>query len=409
MMNPPAKVLLGLVSLGLLCGVAQAQDEPQPPKPPVFPTLFQNPVGVNAYEDWVYAGDLVQNNRLADAMMEPDAPLALKRQLCSDPAVQQALLRLHTSLDKPAQAPPIPQEQGEGLSPAYAEFRKLARLMGTQIQVYFADGRVDAALETLNDGLRFSSRLQSGPTFSGLVGVAIEAIVVKDFARHLDQLSEYHCRRLQRMMEDWLETPSPVMAVLVRQKQEALQELDAKRNDLKGLGLRVVQHYDRSEDLPPEGQALLERLQTRPGDIGPALDDARTLINLQYDSVLAALKLPIKERRPLQEVETTTLGGKLFTILDPSFDYTMSRYDRRDATFRLLRVHAAIHRYRWEHNRLPDSLADLHVGALNTDPFTGKGFLYRRDGDTYDLSSFGPVERDAQGKASSMPNRPIRL
>ncbi len=281
--------------------------------------------------------------------------------------------------------------------------------MGTQIQVYFADGRIDAALEMLNDGLRFSSRLQSGASLSGFVGVAIEAIVVKSFARHLDQLSEYHCRRLQRMMEAWLELPSPIGAVLARQKQEALQDLDAKRNDVKALALSVVQRYPDDEDLHPEAQALLERLQSRPGDIGPALDEAKTLIGIRYESVLAGLKLPLKERNPLHEVETTTLGGKLFTVLDPSFNYTISRYNRRDATFRLLCVHAALHRYRWEYNRLPDSLADLHIGALNTDPFTGNGFLYRRDGDTYDLSSFGEVERDSQGRAPSMPTRPIRL
>lgn len=409
MRNAPPKILLGMGALCLLCGAARAQDEPRPPKPPVFPTLFKNPVGLNAYEDWVYAGDLVQNNRLADAMLEPDAPLTLKRQLCNDPTVQQALLRLHASLDKPAQAPPIPQEMGEGLYPAYAEFRKLARLMGTQIYVYFADGRIDAALEMLNDGLRFSSRLQSGASLSGLVGVAVEAIVVKSFARHLDQLSEYHCRRLQRMMEDWLELPSPVVVVLARQKQEALQELDAKRNDLKELALRVVQHYPADEDLPPDGEALLERMQTRPGDIGPALDDARMRITLQYDNALADLKLPIKERVPLQKVETTTLGGKLFHILDPYFQNTIYRYDRRDATFRLLCVHAAIRRYKWEYNFLPKSLADLHVGTLATDPFTGNSFLYKRDGDTYDLSSFGPVERDAQGKAPSVPTQPMRL
>ncbi len=116
MRNALSKILLGMGALCLLCGVARAQDQPEPPKPPVFPTLFQNPVGLNAYEDWVYAGDLVQNNRLADAMLEPDAPLALKRQLCNDPIVQQALLRLHTSLDKPAQVPSSPQE-GEGFGP----------------------------------------------------------------------------------------------------------------------------------------------------------------------------------------------------------------------------------------------------------------------------------------------------
>jgi hypothetical protein len=62
----------------------------------------------------------------------------------------------------------------------------------------------------------------------------------------------------------------------------------------------------------------------------------------------------------------------------------------------LFGVHAAIRRFRWEQDRLPEGLEELRLGDLATDPFTGKGLLYRRTGRiTYTLSSVGPPKRDA--------------
>ena len=183
---------------------------------------------MNGYEDWVQAGDLIRDNKLVDQAIEVSAPLTLKRRVLGDPTVQKALSLLREGLNKPAQSPHLMPDE-HTLLPELAPFRKLARLMALEMYVRFADGRTDAALDSLQDGLRFGYRTQTNTIISGLVGVAIDAVVLNAFSSHLDQLSEYQCSRVQRIVEEWLDWPSPIAALLNAEKQFALRTLEAKR------------------------------------------------------------------------------------------------------------------------------------------------------------------------------------
>ena len=394
-------------ALCLLCGVARAQDEPEPPKPPSLPLLFKTQTNTNAYEDWVQAGDLIQNNKMVDAATEQGASLTLKRRLLADATIQQTLQLLHHSLDKPVHSPHVNTDENTAF-PEYTEFRKVSRLLGIQIYVCFADGRVDAAMEAMSDGLRFGYRMQSDTLISGLVGVAMQSIVLKSFAAHLNQLSEYQCSHLQRFVEEWVEAPSPSVTVFAGEKQLTLRMLDTMRNDVKRMEQIVSQSY--SEDASPDAdtQALMAHWKTHPQDIGPSVDHARTLVVAYYDSVIANLKLPLKERKPVVEVKDKSPGGKLFEMLAPVLHQVSDKYDQAQAMMRLLGVHAAIRRYKWEHNFWPKNLAELHVGHLTDDPFTGDSMAYQITGTGYDLYSKGPFQTDENGKPLST-RKQVRL
>ena len=70
------RFIVFLLSVALLCvtaGMVYAQDAPDPPRPPMFAKLFPLPTGMNGYEEWVQACDLIQNNKRAD--VDPDATL----------------------------------------------------------------------------------------------------------------------------------------------------------------------------------------------------------------------------------------------------------------------------------------------------------------------------------------------
>ena len=60
-----------------------------------------------------------------------------------------------------------------------------------------------------------------------------------------------------------------------------------------------------------------------------------------------------------------------------------------EARLRLLAIHAAILRYRWERDQVPASLADLNLGDLAIDPFTGQPLTYEPLGRKYRLASAG--------------------
>ena len=398
--------MLSLMGLGL----ARGQDKPPVFEPPVFSRLFTQPSGQNGYEEWVQAGDLIRDNKMMDAAMEPGATLTLKRRVLAEPDVQKALHLLREGLGKPAQSPHLMPDENT-VFPELGPFRKLARLLMTEIYVRFADGRTDAALDSLQDGLRFGYRTQTNTLISGLVGLAIDAIVLKEFSSHLDQLSEYQCLRLQRIVEEWLEWPSPIASLLNAEKQYALRTLETKRLNPQALKDLI----DLSPPDDPNSPDALRRaklgayLDNRPPDLGQVIDHAEALIRAHYDIAIFNLKLPIRERKPTTLASDKTLGGELFVALVANTDQVTDKYDRAEATLRLLAVHAAIRGYRWEHNSLPNSLTDLHVQKLIIDPFTGGDLVYQRTGKAYDLYSRGPFERDENGAPIPTPPPPLKL
>jgi hypothetical protein len=79
------------------------------------------------------------------------------------------------------------------------------------------------------------------------------------------------------------------------------------------------------------------------------------------------------------------------------------------AKIRLLAVHMLIHRYKWDHNALPGGLAELHAEDLITDPFTGHVITYKREGDSYSLSSAGPLKTDDATGEPTSDRSPITL
>jgi hypothetical protein len=74
---------------------------------------------------------------------------------------------------------------------------------------------------------------------------------------------------------------------------------------------------------------------------------------------------------------------------------------RGSALFHLLATQAAVYRYRWEYNRLPQQLADLNMPDVTTDPYTGSPLLYQPNADGSDtLTSAGPPGVGASGSGS---------
>ena len=396
-----------LASCCVVAGKTHAQDAPEPPKPPMFGQLFPQPTGMNGYEEWVQAGDLIQNNKLADDVLDASATLTMKRRLLADPHVQTALHLLHVGLSKPIQTPRQTID-ADTLLPEYAVFRKLARLLYVEIYVQFADGRIDAAIDTLDDGLRFGYRMQTNTLLSGLVGVAVDAIVLRSFSQHLDQLSEYQCLRVRHIIEELMDWPSPVTFVLRAEQQNLLRLLDTHRADPKGIEAMIDTSANEA-DWDEGTRQVVAHLRANPAGLGDLIERAKARTNAYYDAAIANSKLPRKERQPVLPPGGDTLDAHLFALLTPTLEQVNRKYDDMDAKLRLLGVHAAIRAYRWEHNHLPQTLAELHLRDLAVDPHTGNLLRYQNNGATYDLFSSGAVSRGDDGKPDGGPSTPVRL
>jgi hypothetical protein len=395
------------VAFLLAGGVTQAQNAGQnvpgavqapPLKPPSFPMLFPHPTNNNGYEEWVQAADLIQNNpKIAALFDQPDAPLTLKRQVIDDPDVARALQLVRLGANKPVFSPRTSLDENT-LLPELSSFRQLARLLSIEQYVDFADGRVDAAIGSLRVGLAFGYRIQTDSLISGLVGVAIDSIVLKEFSRHLDQLSIYHCNDVRRIVEDFLDAENPAIHLIALEKSYALKLLDARRSDPNGLlALMKTIGGPPAPDEDPNVATVQAYLTAHPGDANALLDDAHDRVSALYDQTLLNLRLPLAQRKPLTIDQNNSPGAALFRVVTIDPQKVLDKYTRDQSQLRLLGVHVLIHRYRWDHNVLPGSLAELRAANLVHDASTGMEIVYQRDGDRYTLVSQDPAKRGAGG------------
>lgn len=379
-------------------------------RPPNFPRLFPNPTHNNGYEEWVQAADLIQYNPDVDTATLPGATLTFKRRVLAAPPVARALLLLREGLKKPVSSPRQDFDENT-LLPEMAPFRKLARLLRTEQYVDFASGHVDDAIDSLRVGLAFGYSIQTDSLISGLVGLAVDTIVLEEFAHHFEQLSVYQCDRVLQMVTDFLKAENPAIRLLALEKSYVLKMLEARRSDADAVLNLLENNVDPGTASPEyaDFQKLQEHLAGQPGEVNSLLTDAEARISAVYDQAIANLGLPLAERKPYVPDKSTTPAAILARLLSVDPRNISDRYTSDQAKLRLLGVHVLIQRYRWEHNMLPNSLADLHADELVTDPFTDEQIVYARTGDRYTLYSQGPLKRDEAGQQPSKEHVPVKL
>lgn len=112
-----------------------------------------------------------------------------------------------------------------------------------------------------------------------------------------------------------------------------------------------------------------------------------------FDRLLVEMQKPAWARKPLAVPETGS-GAQVVALLVPALNQMLDTYTREQTQVRLMACHSAILRHRWEHEQLPRSLAELKLGALAVDPFTGQPLRYEVKGRGYRLTSAGPVAQE---------------
>jgi hypothetical protein len=356
-------------------------------RPPAFPALFPNPTNNNGYEEWVQAGDLIRNNPKVEALSSdaeaPETTLAMKRRLLADPNIVRALQLVRAGLQKPVFAPRTPVE---GVRPysIMLSLLRLGYLLRLEQYVAFADGRVDKAIETLRVGLDFGHRIQLDSSGVGVIGTEIEGILLEQFSQHLDQLSTYYCDEVRRLVEDFLGLESPAAHLIVLSRDSKLNMLEATRSDPQGF----LAGLDEPGFAPVKAY-----LTTHPEAVNAVLDEAENRINAIYNQALLNMRLPVAQRKPFVDDNPTAPGAVLFRGMTSDPQKFLNRYTKEQTQLRMLAVHALIHHYRWDHNMLPNGLAELGIAGLVKDSMNGNDIVYARDGDRYTLHAQGPPQQ----------------
>ncbi len=398
--------IIGLALLAL-CTLSLAQDDSNPPRPKnSFEQLNIQPTGKNGYEEFILAGEMLRGNNDLNEAQYSETTLAAKRKALSDPTVVRALAVFRVGLSKPIHSV-YTHIDHDTTFPQLALFRNLARTLMLEEYVHLADGRVSAAIDDLEDTLRLGRLIQTEALISGLVGIAIDAIAVKPFGDHLGQLSAKDCDRLVALVREWLRMPSAAAAIIANEKQFTLNTLDRLSRDPNSVAGMVAESTAPSDTLSAE---ILAVNLKDPSALKGILAQAADVVRSHYDQALANLDLPPWEQKELPPPNKASLAGRIVEMLLPFLPRVNDRYTSERTMLQLLGVHAAIRRYQWEHDALPNSLAELKLGPMAIDLFTGKLLDYKRTGErTYELGSVGPVERDDDNKPILGQRTPIRM
>lgn len=384
----PALVLPLLL---LTASAAAAQAPAGPPPPRVvnnFARLFPSPTGKNGYEELVQAGDLVGSSADFRLLEEGNAPLSVQRRVLQESPIQKALGLMRRGLAKQTFSPRT-ELHIDTLLPELQEFRRLGRLLKVQMHVQFADGRTSEAIETARLGLRLGKATDTDTLISSLVGAAINAIITSELGAHLDQLSARDCEALYRLSLDWLRQPDPVIhAIMVERQNAGTMIADLKQRKPEQLAQDLGIKLDNAAQV-----AALKEIYAKPGAIAQVFDRAGQQLDEYYARVLKeTVKPPWQRSFPDDPPPTDPVSepaSYLMNFLKPSLSAINNAFTRDQARMRLLACHAAVLRYRWEHDRLPTTLDELRLGDLTVDPFTGQNIQYEPGPRYYRLASVG--------------------
>lgn len=399
-----------ILAVCALCSVTQALTlTAAAQRADMFHWLFPNPSNNNGYEEFIRAAEMIQIIPELTLAMQTDATLATKRRVLAMPRVARALSLVRDGLAKPVGSPRDNITENT-LFPEMAMFRMLARLIAVEEYVNFADGRVDSAIDSLKTGLSFGYRVQMDTLIAGLVGIAMDAIVMKGFGANINQLSVFQCDRVVSLMKEFLAADKPGVQLMAMEKSHVIKMLESRRTDPQSL-IKLLE--GESADATPEQQAdfqiLKDHLTGSPDVINQTITDAEARISAMYDLAAQNINLPLAKQIPFVKDSSNAPGAVITRSVTVNPRQIVNKYAGADAMYRLLAVHALIRRYRWDHNALPSSLTELHADDLIVDPFTGDKIVYKRVGELYELFSAGPNSQDEATGDLTGPRVPIKL
>ncbi len=375
---------IGILTLlvALLVMPLQAQDTTPDEH---FAAVFPKPTGTNGYEDLMTAGVVLSRTEKVQVLCDDtESTLEDIRQLMQTPEAQKATSLFYQGMAKPILSPRNPQTVG--LDTVFLEFiyfRRYARLHAKDIRLKLADGNTAEAIKALKAGLKFGQQVQKDGLISGQAGLAITGIILKGFVGTLPTLSAKDCDAVMAIANEWLQDKSPMAEVLAAEQNwltritQQLQEKPAKlANFLRDLGV---------------ANDTIRIYQSPDVDIKMLLMQANRVAVNYFQDTLEGVKTPYFQRKPIQEVSNESISGLLAHLLSPFIDHVADSYEKVRARVQTLGVRCALRRYYREHNKFPMSLAELKLGSIGIDPFSGKPFEYQREGTRYTITIHEPT------------------
>jgi hypothetical protein len=287
--------------------------------------------------------------------------------------------------------------------PQFAPLRNCARLLGLKATMLAHRGRTDQALAVCGDGLRVAKAGDDPVLIGALVRYAIIAIT---------------CRSVEQVLRD-----SHPSASACRQLAGCVAHVDANAalmSALEGERAMGISIFEQVKASPDPIEAVFELSGQDGGKKSPSraqrsgsftrwwlASDELTYLELM-DRTIKEAPLPYRKATKIHPSVDETLDRlpampprMLTAILVPVYSRTQVVRDRAIATLGIIEVALLLKAYRAERGGYPQSLQELggiNGHALPADPFSGKPFVYRREGAGFLIYSWGSNLKDDGGK-----------
>lgn len=357
----------------LVFGLAQQDTKPRS----IFAQVIQNPTGRNGYEEYCQAADFARQPRIAELISlsfgAGTASLKHRSTLVTECTPLFELIRNGNA--KPIFEPRT-SFNDQTLYPELAQFKSIAKIYAARAYVQFARGNPDAAANGLIEGLVFADRAAQSGLVSYFLRNANVAILCQDLPTTIAALSVNGCEKIVSFCDQLLDKPDP-LEHCVRGEVVFFQETfkDVSRGPDATL-LELGGWKKEYEQLDAQGRARLRDDVIR--------HHARVL-----NELVAGLAAPESTwDKAGEEREASSLAEAIVGRLTRSYAQTLLSALRVRTQMRLLRLHAAIQLFRWEHLSFPSSLTLLPEKYIK-DPVTDGMFEYRILGNEYELFSKG--------------------
>lgn len=398
----------------------------QAPQQSLLRQVVPNPTGANGYEDYLKAADILrereasyyinwtptkygqlkeQLKNLDDDPLkdEEDYVQGLRTQLAfyqrldgktllevRAEAVKRwgrALELLHAGNQKRVWDPRDGDLHAWTAFPEYASFKQLAKFGDLAAYVAFAEGRGRDGSRILIDTLQLGQNLEGGIIISHLVGIAIESISLAGFERFLPNVSRADAATIENFIARSLAAQPKVIdavkterAMTLRSLQDVLfpkRDEDVFGDDSDGARLgKYIQAMSAEAK-----QALIERATARMnGIVAPIL----TKFNGPESDWIGAQKARTDEE--IEEEDSHMMDspesfvGYLVDSARDIFEGIGSASAKNRTQMRLMGLHAAVMRYKWDTGKLPASLEEVVPANLVDDPLSGQKFVYEPQG-----------------------------
>lgn len=335
--------------------------------------------------------------------------LARKRAYLADPACQDALAIFRQGIVKPIIVPRM--ESFSDTNPGlFSVYTALSHLLAAEITVSFVDKRGDVAVPTVSDGLILAHSIKSNAVMGYLVGSGVDDHALTAAINQREHWSITNCQDLARLAEQWLGVPHPILAALARE-QELSRKAMSRWHEKPEEMVKIMKDQQDLGDLDEAEEAALSRKMRDYAKIlrrnatvrKRVLDECITADNEYHEQVRLLISDPTKRMAPTPTIASTSQHPITRFLRENSvWEMTIAANAvESSARFQFLRIHAAIRQFRWENNRLPQTLGEMKLAPhLTTDPFTTKPLIYHPDttGTRYKLASAGALVPGEYGK-----------